>query len=86
MVQRTISILIFYCEVNCRTLPYFALGAHRPAMAVDDTAHQGEPDAGSLELLGAVEPLERPEKAFRVFHVETGAIVADEKLARTIAI
>ena len=40
--------------------------------------HQGQPDAGALELRSPVQPLERPEELAGILHVEAGPVVPDE--------
>src|SRR4051812_4808858 len=47
-------------------------------MAGDDAANVGQPDAGALKLLRAVETLENAEKFLRILHFETHAIIANE--------
>jgi hypothetical protein len=41
--------------------------------------HRREPDAGTGKFRLAVQALERPEELLRVRHVESGAVVANEK-------
>jgi len=47
-------------------------------MAANDALDRGEPDAGSLELLGGVQALKHSEELARIGHVEAGAVVAHE--------
>ena len=48
-------------------------------LAGDDVAHVGQPDAGALEFLGAVQALEHAEKFVGIAHVEADAVVLDEE-------
>src|SRR3712207_6852804 len=56
--------------------------ALRPGMAsvsVNDTPDGGQPDAGALELLHVVQPLEHPKEFVYVLHIESDAVVPDEE-------
>src|SRR5437899_1142691 len=48
-------------------------------MPVDDALNDGEPNARTFEVLGAVEPLENAEELVGVLHLEACSIVADEE-------
>lgn len=45
-----------------------------PAVALDDAVDDRRSNAGSLELLGAMEALEGAERFLGLFHVESGAV------------
>ncbi|VCU71971.1 hypothetical protein PIGHUM_04063 [Pigmentiphaga humi] len=45
-------------------------------MALDDTAHVGQSDAGAFEFFHAMQALEHAEQLADIFHVETYAVVA----------
>ena len=57
---------------------------HAPTMPLHDSLDDRQTDAGALELLGAVEPLEDAEQLVGVFHLESRTVVPDEvrQLAR----
>ena len=57
---------------------------HAPPMPLHDSLHDRQTDAGALELLGAVEPLEDAKQLVGVFHLESRTVVPDEvrQLAR----
>jgi len=46
-------------------------------MALGDSPHDGEPDAGARELVARVEPMERPEEARGLAGREADAVVGD---------
>jgi len=48
----------------------------------DDAANVGQADAGPLEIVGAVQALERAEQPGRILHVEADTVVAhpDDRL------
>lgn len=52
-----------------------SLGPGPAAVAVDDSADVRQPDAGPLELVRAVQPLENAKELAGVFRVKTGAVV-----------
>src|SRR5256714_6544645 len=66
------------CEVEGRPLAHGPFGPDPSAVTVDDTLDGGEADARALELVPAVETLERAEQLSGVCHVEARAVVADE--------
>ena len=45
---------------------------------MDDALHDREADAGTFEILRAMQPLEHAEELVGVSHIEAGAIVADK--------
>jgi hypothetical protein len=47
-------------------------------VAADDAGGQGQPDAGALVVLGAVQPLEDLEQLVGVPHVEPDAVVRND--------
>src|SRR5260370_7962272 len=47
-------------------------------MPLHDSLHDRQTDAGALELLGAVEPLEDAVQLVGVFHLESRTVVPDE--------
>ncbi len=57
---------------------------HAPTMPLHDSLHDRQTDAGALELLGAVEPLEDAKQLVRVLHLESRTVVPDKvrQLAR----
>src|SRR5512147_1382495 len=63
-------------EADGRALPHRAFRPDAATMAVDDSGHDGEADARSVELLGRVQALEGREEPVGVSHVEAGAVVA----------
>src|SRR4051812_2488871 len=64
--------------MECRALAGYRFGPNPPAVAMDDALHCGEPDPGAGELPGQMEPLERPEEAIDVRHLEPRPVVPDE--------
>src|SRR5512144_225750 len=52
-----------------------AFRPHTPAVSMDDALHGRETDAGTLELLLSVQPLEYAEQLVRIAAVEAGAVV-----------
>ena len=48
-------------------------------MPVDDAAHIGQSNAGPFEIFRPVQSLKNAKQFMRVLHVETYAIVMDEK-------
>src|SRR5687768_3851013 len=63
-------------EMEAGALAGTALGPDAAAVAGHDALHDGEPDAGARELVGAVQPLEYAEELSDVAHVEADAVVA----------
>ncbi|AFD27015.1 Diguanylate cyclase/phosphodiesterase with PAS/PAC and GAF sensor (plasmid) [Deinococcus gobiensis I-0] len=53
-----------------------ALGPHPPPVAVDQPPHEGQPHSHPTELRRAVQPLEHPEQAVLLAHVEAHPVVA----------
>src|ERR1041384_6268321 len=47
-------------------------------MPLDDPLHDGQADAMALKLFLGVQPLEYTEQLFRILHLKTDAVVADE--------
>src|SRR5437660_10920773 len=68
-------------KVESGSLIGTASGPDPSAVTVDDALHNGQSDAGTREFTGRVEPLEDREKAVRVSHIESSAIIAHEKCA-----
>src|SRR3989338_6006630 len=64
-------------EVEHRALARGGFGADAAAVALDDTPHRGQANAGAFELAGHVQALERFEELVGVLHVEAAAVVAD---------
>ena len=65
-------------KVKYRTFVHRGLGPYPAAVALDDTAHNGEADTGTLEIVSTVESLENSKEFVRVPHVEACAIVLNE--------
>jgi hypothetical protein len=55
------------------------LGPDAPAVALDDSLHDGEADTGAFEVLGAVHPLKYAEQFAGVLGIEADSVVADRK-------
>src|SRR5580692_1132110 len=71
-----ISRSLFYREVKDRPLSRSGLQPDPAAMALDDLAHEGQPDAGSLLVVVLdVEPLEDPENLLVEFRGDADAVV-----------
>jgi hypothetical protein len=47
-------------------------------VALDDLLHGRQADAGSLELISRVKPLEHAEQLAGIRHIEAGAVIAHE--------
>src|SRR3970040_390525 len=62
-------------KMERRARVHRALAPAAPAVPGDDALHDGQTDAGALELLRAVQPLEHAEQLVVVAHVEPGAVV-----------
>src|SRR3954464_1995127 len=60
------------------------LGPDGAAVALDDFLDDREADAGALEILAAVQPLEDAEEPAVVLHVEADAIVLHEINGRVL--
>ena len=56
----------------------FAFGPYSASVTLNDTLHDGQADAGALELLSAVKSLEDAEEFFRVSRIESRAVVPDK--------
>src|SRR5215212_9849162 len=65
-------------KVEGSTATHAALRPSVPSVALDNTPDGGQPDAGALELLHAMQPLEHPKKLIYVLHFEANPVVADE--------
>src|SRR6266550_5284264 len=63
-------------EVEGGSLAYRAFGPDATAVAVDDPAGGGQPNAGPLEVALAVQPLKSPEQPVCIDHVEANSVVA----------
>src|SRR6185295_18354937 len=70
--------LASYREPERGALLERSVRGHLTAVAMDDPLDGGEANAGTGELLGCVESLERTEQLRGVLHVEARAIVLDE--------
>jgi len=57
---------------------YFCFGPDAPTVVLDDSLDGSQANAGSFEFILAMTALENAEEFARVFHVEPGAVVADE--------
>src|SRR2546422_3988397 len=66
-------------KIEGRASVYNALGPGFAAMAVDDATDVGQPYAGALEFVCAVETLEDAEEFVHISHVESDAVVANEE-------
>ncbi len=58
----------------------FGFSAAATAVSFDGAPHSGEPDAGSAEFAGRMQPLEHLEKLVAIAHVESGTVVGDSEL------
>ena len=53
-----------------------AFGPDSAAMPFNDALYAGQPDAGALELVSVVQPLEHTEQGVHILPVKARAIVA----------
>ena len=67
------------CEIKGSSFVHFGFSPDAAAVALDDALNDGEADAGAFKLLDGVQPLKNTKEIFRVAHIETGAVVANEK-------
>src|SRR5438874_12336468 len=51
---------------------------HTPAVPMHDPVDNGQPHAGAVVVLGAMQPLKHAEQLVGVAHVEAGPVVLDE--------
>ena len=65
-------------EVESSALIGGTLGPDLPAVAVNDALHCGQADPGAFKIACVMEPLEGPEQAVGIRHVESGAVVPNE--------
>src|SRR5246127_5056641 len=63
-------------EINCCTSIHETLGPHGPAVAVNNSLHGGQANAGAGKFSGGMKTLKGAEEAGRIGRIETGAIVA----------
>src|SRR5580658_9968104 len=63
-------------EIHGRALALAAVGPHLAAMTGHDPVHDGQPDAGTFELIRGMQPLEDAEELLRIAHIEARAVVA----------
>jgi len=47
-------------------------------MPLNNTADIGQPNAGALEFMGAVEPLKDAKELIDILHIEADAVIANE--------
>src|SRR6185369_16546083 len=79
----------FRRKVECRALIHRGFGPDTAAVALDDTLHDCQTDAGTCEILCAMQPLKHVEQLVGILHVEADTVVADQEdllvayLART---
>ena len=59
-------------------MTFLGLRPNAPTVTLDNALNDGETDANALEFVAAMEALEDLEQFVGEFHVETGAIVANE--------
>src|SRR3989338_1178669 len=70
------SILTYWQgEVNRRTLANPAFRPHPPAVLGHDALDDGQPDAGALEFIHAMQALEYAEQFIRILHVEPDTVI-----------
>src|ERR1700739_4469446 len=70
------EIWLSQSEINCCSSIHETLGPHGPAVAVNNSLHGGQANAGAGKFSGGVETLKGAEQAGSVGRIETGAIVA----------
>src|ERR1700733_8032956 len=63
-------------EVEGRAFAQAAVRPDPPAVAGHDPVHDRKSDAGALELLHGMQPLEEAEELRRIAHVEAHAVIA----------
>src|SRR5690242_20838900 len=61
-----------------RAAVHLAVRPDTAAVPLDDALRQGQPDAGALELVGAMQPLKHAEQLVDVAHVEPHPVVPHE--------
>src|SRR5688572_15871767 len=66
------------CKIKCCSFLHCCFGPNPAAMPFNDALYNGKPDASAFKLSAAVKTLEDAEKLFRVLHVETRPVVANE--------
>ena len=74
------------CEVERRAPIDRRFRPDPPAVTLNDALDDRQADAGALEILRAMQPLEHAEQLVGVAHVETGAIVANKEHAFAAAV
>src|SRR3989338_4220748 len=62
---------------QCCPFPRLAFRPHASTLFHNETPDDGQPDAGTLEFVHAVQAQEQAEQLVNIGHVETGAIIAD---------
>src|SRR5579863_5067676 len=63
-------------EIHGCALTLAAVGPYLAAMTGHDPVHDGQPDAGTFELIRGMQTLEDAEELLRIAHVEARAVVA----------
>src|SRR3712207_4752872 len=66
-------------KVKGSTPAHAALCPSAPSVSANDTPDGGQPDAGALELLHVVQPLEHAKELVYVLHLESDAVVSDKE-------
>ena len=65
--------------MKSRAAIYHRIRPHAAAVAMDDALHNRQPDARAFKFVCAMQSLKDSEQFFRILHVKTRAVVADEK-------
>ncbi len=71
-------------EVERGSFPYSTIRPNAAPVSVNDPLHCGQPDPGAFKFACVVKPLEGPEQAVGIRHVETGAVVPNEACSLAI--
>src|SRR5438445_7691684 len=64
-------------KIECRPFAHLCLSPDTSAVAMDDALSQSQAHTGSFKFIVVVQPLEDPEKLFRVLRIEPNAVVFD---------
>src|ERR1700677_2260324 len=64
-------------EVECRATIGRGFSPDAAAVPMYDAMHDGEADAGSFEVLRAMQPLEHAEQLADISHVEADPVITD---------
>src|ERR1700704_2674667 len=64
--------------MNGRPLIYCCFGPDTPAVAMNNSLHDRQANAGAFELVCAMQSLEHAEELVLILHVKTCSVVANE--------